>query len=380
MKTQVGLATALLKLVRCSDTCKTVVFPARKCSISQQQMWGLRRVPALLPVAIALLLTGCPTNPSATPVSETGHTSSHSASPAHLTRSEQPSAPTGVGNQSSPSSATGTKNTTDDQEAVRQAVLNDPSLNESLRQAFERVGGRKPEDLHPLQVGAIAIVENYALAEVSGGVLDLPVIDGYYLLKKQSGQWLVVDSVSEFPGEISTNRLASLGLPDSTIQRLLDALQATGVNPTDTDSFTVTDSTETSTIPRSQVVLGGISVDMTLAEVRQRLGEPLSQRVEETDCCGVLVYLEYPTLSLGLTEDETVFSMSTTHLDAPTGAGVRVGDPREAVIRAYGPPSRSDGERLIYDIEGSDPYVSESLSFLLEGGHVAEISYYALLN
>ncbi|MCL6435398.1 MAG: hypothetical protein K6T90_14530 [Leptolyngbyaceae cyanobacterium HOT.MB2.61] len=210
MKTQVGLA------------------------INQQQMWGLGRVSAMLPVAITLLLTGCLVTPTSTPISETGHASSNSASPTHLTRSEQPSAPARSRNQSSTSPATATKNTTDDQEAVRQAVLNDPSLNAALRQEFERVPGRQREHLHPLEAGAIAIVENYALADVSGGVGDLPVIDGYYLLKKQSGQWIVVGSVS-VGGEIAINRMASLGLSESTIQGLLKALQAIGAN------FTVID-------------------------------------------------------------------------------------------------------------------------------------------
>jgi len=341
-------------------------------AINQRPMGRLRQVSAALPVAIALLLAGCPVTPTSTPTSETGSASSHSASPqsaAQVTRAEQPSAPTGGKEQPSASPATATKNTTDDQEAVRRAVLNDPSLNAALRREFERVPSRNPELLHPLQVGAIAIVENYALAEVSGGVGDLPVIDGYYLLKKQSGQWIVVDSVGAFGGEIEIDRMARLGLSESTIQGLLDAMRAIGAN------FSIMG---LPTIPRSQVVLGGISTEMTLAEVKQRLGEPLSEKVEETGCCGVLVYLEYPTLSLGLVEDETVFSMSTTHLEAPTGAGVRVGDSHEAVTQAYGPPSRSDGEMLIYHVEGSGQ--SESFSFALEGGRVVEIRYYALLN
>ncbi len=135
------------------------------------------------------------------------------------------------------------------------------------------------------------------------------------------------------------------------------------------------------TIPRQAVVLGGISTDMTLAEVKQRLGEPLSEKFEETGCCGVLVYLEYPTLSLGLHEDGSVFAMSTTHSEVPTGAGVRVGDSHEAVTRAYGSPSVLSAEGLnyySYHIEGSCQ--TDNFSFRIEGGRVAEISYYTLLN
>ncbi|WP_448602816.1 hypothetical protein [Thermoleptolyngbya sp.] len=198
--------------------------------IHQPQMLGLRRVSAMLPVAIALLLTGCPATPTSTPTSETGHASSHSASPAQLTRSEPPSAPTGGRNQSSTSLTTATKNTTDDQAAVRQAVLDDPSLDASLRREFERVPGRSPELLHPLQVGAIAIVENYALAGVSGGVGDLPVIDGYYLLKKQSGQWIVVDPAGWGPGPVIGENwlLTGLGVPKDVVSQLIDTLRTAG--------------------------------------------------------------------------------------------------------------------------------------------------------
>jgi len=76
-----------------------------------------------------------------------------------------------------------------DRTAIRQAVLTDPLINEYLRQAAARSPG---VPVHPLETGAIAIAENYALVEVSAGVGDLPVIDGCYLLKKHSGQWVVV--------------------------------------------------------------------------------------------------------------------------------------------------------------------------------------------
>lgn len=351
MKTQVGSAT------------------------NRQGTLGWRRVSVMLPGAIALLLAGCPAATTSASQSETDSASSTSASPqstANLTGSEKTSASTGGNRQAADSPAAATKSSADEKEAVRQAVLDNPSLNASIRREFERLPDRSPQDIVPLQVGAIAIVENYALAEAFGGVGDLPVIDGYYLLKKQNERWILVDSAGGFGGEIATDRLANLGLLDTTIQDLLDALRAIGAD------FTVTDSAETSTIPREQVVLGGISPDLTLAEVQQRLGEPLSKKVEETGCCGVLVYLEYPTLSLGLYEEGGVFSMKTTHLEAPTGAGVRIADPHEAVTNAYGPPSRSDGGVLIYYVDGSDQ--SESLSFALENGHVSEISYSALLN
>lgn len=338
-----------------------------------------REVSEVLPVAIALLLTGCPAATTSISESEPGSAASNSASlpmQADLKSSATPSTPTERKVQPSPTPTAATKNNANEKEAVRQAVLNDPSINASLRREFERVPGRSPELLHPLEVGAIAIAENYALAEVFGGVGDLVVIDGYYLLKKQNRQWIVVNSVGGFGGEIAIDRLTNLGLSDTTIQNLLDALRAIGAN------FTVVNlteiSTDTPTIPREQVVLGGISPDTTVAEVKQRLGQPLSEKVEETECCGSLVNLEYPNFSLGLLQEGGVFQMSATHRDVATGAGVRVGDTHEAVTNAYGSPSVADGEVLIYYVSGSDE--SESFSFSLEGGRVAEIRYSALLN
>ncbi|HIK40975.1 hypothetical protein [Thermoleptolyngbya sp. M55_K2018_002] len=160
-----------------------------------------------------------------------------------------------------------------------------------------------------------------------------------------------------------------LGLPNEVISGLLDALQTAEAD------LIVSD---TPVISREMVVLGGISPDMTVAEVKQRLGQPLSERVEETGCCGSLVYLEYPNFSLGLSQEGGVFQMNTTHRDVATGAGVRVGDTHEAVTNAYGSPSLADGEMLIYYVSGSDQ--SESFSFSLDGGRVVEIRYYALLN
>ncbi|QKD81889.1 hypothetical protein HPC62_06465 [Thermoleptolyngbya sichuanensis A183] len=250
---------------------------------------------------------------------------------------------------------------------MRQALLNDPSLREQLQQALANYNtpGRT---LVPLSVGAIAIVENYALAKAEGDYEDLPIIDEYYLLKQQNGQWVVVDSVGRGP-RIEAGQLTLLGLSNGVISSLLDALQTAEAD------LIVSD---TPVISREMVVLGGISLDMTVAEVKQRLGQPLSERVEETECCGSLVYLEYPNFSLGLSQDGGVFQMNTTHRDVATGAGVRVGDTHEAVTNAYGSPSLSDGETLLYYISGSDQ--SESFSFSLENGRVVGISYSALLN
>ncbi len=255
---------------------------------------------------------------------------------------------------------------TAERQAVEQAVLADPRLNAALQEAATR----SPESpVIPLQTGAIAIAENYALAHVSGGVGDLPVIDGYYLLMKQNGQWLGVDFVGIW-GEVERDRLVALNVPDDIIHQLIASLAAEANEPV----WVVT----ASTIARDQVVLGGISPEMTMTEVRQRLGEPLSTKVEETGCCGALIYWEYPTLSLGFTEEGNIWHLGTTYPDVPTAAGVQVGDDYETVIAAYGSPSRADGQNMVYYIDGSEQ--TESLAFGLITGRVVSIGYSALLN
>ncbi len=332
-----------------------------------------------LPAGIALLLTGCPTSTTSASLSEDGASSGPSAPAQQTTRASAAATESlpegsaakadGLQPPATPAAAatTAAKSRTSEQEAVRQALLNDPSLKERLQQALAdyNTPGRTRV---PLSVGAIAIVENYALAKAEGGYEDLPIVDEYYLLSKQNGQWVVVDSVGRGP-RIEAGQLTRLGLSNGVISGLLDALQTAGAD------LSVSD---TPVISPEQVVLGGISPDMTVAEVKQRLGQPLSERVEETECCGSLVYLEYPNFSLGLFQEGGVFQMSATHRDVATGAGVRVGDTHEAVTNAYGSPSVADGEVLIYYVSGSDQ--SESFSFSLEGGRVVEIRYYALLN
>jgi hypothetical protein len=114
-----------------------------------------------------------------------------------------------------------------DRTAIRQAVLTDPLINEYLRQAAARSPG---VPVHPLETGAIAIAENYALVEVSAGVGDLPVIDGCYLLKKHSGQWVVVAQAGWEPGlSINPSWLSTvLDVPKDVVSRLIDTLRSAG--------------------------------------------------------------------------------------------------------------------------------------------------------
>lgn len=129
--------------------------------------------------------------------------------------------------QTSPSSATLNPSSADDRAAIEQAVLTDPVLNEYLRQAAARSFG---VPVHPLETGAIAIVENYALAEASAEVGDLPAIDGYYLLKKQSSRWIVAAQAGWGPRpSINQSWLSTvLEVPKDVVSRLIDTLRNAG--------------------------------------------------------------------------------------------------------------------------------------------------------
>ncbi|MBF2084760.1 hypothetical protein [Thermoleptolyngbya sp. C42_A2020_037] len=330
-----------------------------------------------IPAGIALLLAGCPISTTSASLSKEDGADGAPSAPAQQTASAS-AASTSTGTspeglaakadrlQTPATPAAAAKSSASEQEAVRQALLNEPSLKTELQQALADYN-TPDRTLVPLSVGAIAIVENYALAKAEGGYEDLPIINGYYLLRKQNGQWTIMDKIGH-GSSIETGQLTLLGLSNEVISSLLDALQTA-----DADLIV----SDTPVISREQVVLGGISVDMTVAQVKQRLGQPLSERVEDTGCCGPLIYLEYPNFSLGLSEDG-VFQMTATHRDVATGAGVRVGDTHEAVTNAYGSPSVASGEMLTYYVSGA--YESEWFSFALENGRVVEITYETLLN
>ncbi len=186
----------------------------------------------MLPGAIALLLTGCPGATTPASRSEPGSAASNSASlpiqQANLKSSATPSTTTERKVQLSPIPTVATDSSANEKEAVRQAVLNDPSINASIQREFERVPGRNPELLHPLEVGAIAIVGDYALAEYFAGIGDLP-LEGIGLLIRQNGRWIMLDDAG-FMGEILTDRMANLGVPAATIQPLLNAFRQAGAN------------------------------------------------------------------------------------------------------------------------------------------------------
>lgn len=207
---------------------------------SRQPVLILRRIPAALPIAMALLFLGSNAFSQTAQSPNNGRSEVEAFVPLLPVLLALPATTARTwAAQASPSSATTNLSSADDRAAIERAVLADPLINEELRQ----VAARAPSaPVIPLEIGAIATVENYALANVSGGVGDLPVIEGYYLLKKQSGQWIVVERAGEGPGpSISKSWLLSvLDVPEGVISQLINTLRATG-NEVEMDDAVYTD-------------------------------------------------------------------------------------------------------------------------------------------
>jgi hypothetical protein len=181
------------------------------------------QISTVLLMAIAFWLIGC--SASAPP------TESNSSLSADVDLSALPgSTPAVVQPVEQPLTASSSQlSIAEQQSAVRQAVQTEPLLNEGLQQEINRAPDPS-RVFSPLEIGAIAIVDNYAIAEWSATVGDLP-FDSYALLIQQGGQWIVIsNSTGLGPAEINPDFLANLGVPDAVSQALLDALRADGAD------------------------------------------------------------------------------------------------------------------------------------------------------
>lgn len=95
-------------------------------------------------------------------------------------------------------------------------------------------------------------------------------------------------------------------------------------------------------IPHAELALGGISIDATEQQVRERLGEPanVSEELDYLDR-----HLRYPHLVVSFS-DEIAASLFSESPQACTPAGLCPGDPLESALRLYGEPElvkREDG-------------------------------------
>ncbi|MBF2067993.1 MAG: hypothetical protein IGS39_26780 [Calothrix sp. C42_A2020_038] len=173
-----------------------------------------------------------------------------------------------------------------------------------------------------------------------------------------------------------------------SITALTGLSPATGANQTNLSSEKLSlAQSRTKQTPKASLVshtkarLGGISLSMTEAQVRRILGRPKSVRNENSPAVGKLRFLQYQDISVGLVEDVnkpnsfSVYRFSTKSRRYSTPDGIRVGDNRAKVIKAYGqvsPRSRDRKTYLSYQIDLQD--IPAALIFEIEAGRVTEIS------
>lgn len=138
-------------------------------------------------------------------------------------------------------------------------------------------------------------------------------------------------------------------------------------------------------LERSQAEVGGIRLGATEAEVRQAMGEPVSQREEQTGCCGTLRSLTFNDFTVSLIEGNVpgkyvVYSLASRNPEMATADGIRIGSSRQQVTATYGTPSRESTEggvtHLVYDVGEAASF----LTFGLQGDRVIEMGYDSLLN
>ncbi|MBF2084757.1 hypothetical protein [Thermoleptolyngbya sp. C42_A2020_037] len=188
----------------------------------QQPSRPVRRLLMLLPGAIALLLTGCPTTPPSASLTGSVADSPSNASAQSAASAAETSLPKADSLQT-PGTSTAAKSSASEQDAVRQAVISDPALVEYHRRLAARLDGSSGP-LPPTEVGPIAIDGNYAIARYS--IQESDRLDYYnVLLVKQNGFWVVADFLG-MSTEITKADLVYWGVPEDIITQLVDALRA----------------------------------------------------------------------------------------------------------------------------------------------------------
>jgi hypothetical protein len=175
-----------------------------------------------LPAGIALLLAGFPaTTPSASLTGSVGGSPSN-ASNQPVTSAAETSLPKTDSSQTS-GTHTAAKSSASERDAVRQAVVSDPAIVEYHQSRAARLSSAT-DPLSLIEVGTIAIADNYAIARYSTREGDR---SDYYnvLLVKQNGFWVVADFLG-MSTEITKADLVYWGVPEGIITRLVEALRA----------------------------------------------------------------------------------------------------------------------------------------------------------
>lgn len=137
-------------------------------------------------------------------------------------------------------------------------------------------------------------------------------------------------------------------------------------------------------ITYSQLVIGGIRLEMSEAETRRILGKPLRVKTWDSPAIGKARTLEYRGLKVDLLEDARpgkrgkfyVYQVTSNSREFATLDRVRVGDSRQKVIQIYGKPARENNEGNIVSLIYSDDSKGfpAALVVIIKNGRVTEIT------
>jgi outer membrane protein assembly factor BamE (lipoprotein component of BamABCDE complex) len=141
--------------------------------------------------------------------------------------------------------------------------------------------------------------------------------------------------------------------------------------------------TQVQVVPVVKVGLGKIRPGMSEKAVRTILGKPTSTKTQFSPGVGDNIRtLQYPNISLSLVPNTNnpknffVYQFATRSRKFLTPAGIKVGDTRSQVIKAYGKPTISqDGKvtYLTYPVGSKDSVAG--FTFSIESGKVIKIEY-----
>lgn len=128
-----------------------------------------------------------------------------------------------------------------------------------------------------------------------------------------------------------------------------------------------------------KVTVNGIRLDSRENEIYGKLGKPekvVGHGVDEV-VGGKAKTIYYPGLKIYLIDGE-IFNLECTGKSCVTGKGIRVGDDRKKVERAYGAPSQYEktGNRLGYVFRLNGNYIDSSLVFFSEMNKVEKVIYF----
>ena len=118
--------------------------------------------------------------------------------------------------------------------------------------------------------------------------------------------------------------------------------------------------------------MAGLSDDSDSATVIRILGRPdsISREANPFDSSGVLTTWHYADVLVNYVYTDTVLSLVVSGPRLATARGIRVGDPVERIVKAYGTPASNSEGDWVYE----DPKQElHQLSFLVRDGRVVRI-------